>query len=726
MHLPSLTQHQLLGFWTQLLVLLAAARGCGTLARRVGQPAVVGQLVAGVLVGPSVLGKLWPAAEHLLAPRDAASAAPIDAVAWIGVTLLLVLAGFDTDLVLVRRLGRQAMAVAGGAILCPLAAGAALAVVLPGVLLRPHASHGAFVLFIALSLAISSLPVIASILDELGFMRRNFGQVTVAVGAMAEIFGWIGLGVAAAMATAGRLNAASLVLPIGGIAASLIVAILFGQRIADVVLRGVRRVGGSETDAVSVVILIALGLAALMQAVHSDAVLGAYVGGILVGRSRFFQRGTRQHIESVTMGVFAPIFFATAGLRIDLAGLATGQVAMWAAIILAVTLVTKAAGTYLGAALGHLERREGLAMAVGLNCRGAVGIVVATVGLSVQVLSVRTYTILVLVAIVTSVVAPPLLRAIVRDWRGTPEEQERLEREEVVANNLLVRPGRILVVADTGRPSLDAARVVHAAWPPEAGATILIVGISTDRHVRAQQEEFAEVFPGREIETRPVSDAADVLEEARLGYSVVVLGAPAEMSPDEQAAVNPLADAVLAATHVPVVLVRQPRGERRVPRRFQRVLLPVAGGPASRTAEELAYHLADATATSVVVTHVTRQHPEPVAPALAGAPYGEGGPSAAATGVMRKALLHAQEHDVFTRTSLRHGSSPADEIVEEAITARADVLVMGTTIRALDGRPFLGHTVEQVLRRAEQTVVVVCTPEAVLAGGLTERFDAPV
>src|SRR5437764_9310256 len=108
MRLPSLDEHALLMMWAQLLVIVAVARTLGAAMRRIGQPPVVGELLAGVLLGPSVLAKMWPDAAHLLVPQDKLAAAPINAIGWVGVAFLLVLTGFETDLKIIRKLGRQA------------------------------------------------------------------------------------------------------------------------------------------------------------------------------------------------------------------------------------------------------------------------------------------------------------------------------------------------------------------------------------------------------------------------------------------------------------------------------------------------------------------------------------------------------------------------------------------------------------------------------------------
>src|SRR5437763_12315336 len=139
MRLPSLDEHALLSLWAQLLIIVASARLLGAAMRRVGQPPVVGELLAGVLLGPSVLAKLWPDAAHLLVPQDKLGAAPINAIGWLGVAFLLVLTGFETDLKIVRRLGRPATMVALGGLALPFVVGLGTGVVMP---VSFHGSHG--------------------------------------------------------------------------------------------------------------------------------------------------------------------------------------------------------------------------------------------------------------------------------------------------------------------------------------------------------------------------------------------------------------------------------------------------------------------------------------------------------------------------------------------------------------------------------------------------------
>ena len=723
MRLPSLDEHALLMMWVQLLIVVAVARALGAAMRRIGQPPVVGELLAGVLLGPSVLAKLWPGAAHVLVPQDKLGAAPINAIGWVGVAFLLVLTGFETDLKIVRKLGRPATSVAIGGLALPFVVGLGTGLVMPKDFRGTHGTTTAFVLFIAVALSISSLPVIAKILDELGFMRRNFGQVTIAVGMVNDLIGWLALGVIAALGRTSHLTVTSVLFPIVAIAVILLAAFTVGQRAVDASLRQVRRREGSGIDAMTVTLVLTLLLAVLAQVARSDAVLGAYIAGILIGRSRFFQRRIATQLESVTMAVFAPVFFATAGLRIDLEKLGNPSALTWAGIVLAIAIATKLVGAYGGARVARLSRREGLALAIGLNCRGAVEVVIATVGLTIGVLSSTAYTAIVLMAIVTSVMAPPLLRLVVRDWPGGAEEQERLEREEAMESNLLVRASRLLLPSRGGPSSETVARVLHAAWPHEVAVTVL--SVDDEAGHEPDLTGVMAIFGDRDVECRHVEGdpLETVLEEAKLGYGALGLGVRDGFH-EGGAMLSTVGDGLLGQSPLPMVIVRRQKHSDH-PDRFERALVPVAGSPASRTAQELAYNLARSMGTEVVLTHVvSRPAPEPY-PQDGDTMTREYSRVAAATevasSVLEQARQLADQHSVETRQTVREGTATGDELLAEAAQIGADVIVLGTTIRRLQGRAFLGHTVEHVLDHAQAAVVVVATPDALHHAGIAER-----
>ena len=363
----------------------------GGALRAIGQPAVIGELAAGVLLGPSVLGHLAPALHQWLFPNDPLQRALLAGPAWIGVFLLLILTGSETDLALIRRLGRATARVAIGSLVLPVLAGVALGVALPAEFVGEGAQREVFALFMGTALGISALPVIAKILSDLDLMRRNIAQVLLAAAMADDIAGWILLGIVAGLAQSGSLDAGRLLFTIVGLGLFLAVAFTVGQRLVDALLRGVlvRRWGSSAS--LTAVLLVALAAGATTHAIGLEAVFGAFIAGIVLGRSRFHEAEVFAQLDGVTRSFFAPLFFATAGLRVDLGLLRDPEVLGWGLVVLAVASVSKAGGAYLGSRFAGLPKREGLALGVGLNARGAVEIVVATVGLSIGVLNPSSY-----------------------------------------------------------------------------------------------------------------------------------------------------------------------------------------------------------------------------------------------------------------------------------------------------------------------------------------------
>jgi Kef-type K+ transport system membrane component KefB/nucleotide-binding universal stress UspA family protein len=726
MNLVSPGEHQLLVFWTTITLLLLSARLLGALMRRIGQPAVVGELAAGLILGPSLLGRIAPDVFEWLFPPDDVQSGMLFAVGWIGVVLLLVGTGFETDLDLIKRLGKGAAFVSTGSLVVPLAFGAALGMLLPSVFVGDPGQRFIFGAFMATALSISSLPVIGKILGEMGLMRRNFGQMTLAAGMANDVVGWMLLGVIAGLAQAGEIAVGPLVVTLAGMALFLGASFTVGQRAVDGILRVLRQRGAGLPGTLTAVVLIAFFAGSITQALGVEAVLGAFVAGIVLGRSKFKQLEVEHQLDSVTTAVFAPIFFATAGLRVDLGLLADPEVLFWGVVVVVIASISKFVGAWVGARFARLPSREGLALGVGLNARGALEIVIATVGLSLGVLNQASYTVVVLMAIATSMMAGPMLRWTVRSWQGTSEEQDRLLREQALSQNVMVRPHRVLLPSRGGPNSIVAAQLVHLAWPEDVQATLLVAGSDADEEGIAALQA---VFGDRDLEVQRVGsdDAPEViLREAKLGYGVIGVGAPdASQGPW---ILSPIVDELLQETDVPVVIVRRARGlDRPTPGAFARAVVPVSATTASRAAQEIAFSLSAHIGTEIVLTHVVAKTEDPLsrqvrrrfgrradADEMAAAADGGVGVLDAQTDVATRILGRAEElGDELgsrCRAVVRQGGSKAEEIVGAARDEAADLVILGANLRQFDGRPFLGHGVEQVLEECDATVVVVATP----------------
>lgn len=712
MRFQALTEHQLLVFWAQLLVLVLAARGLGAFARRWGQPAVVGELAAGVLLGPSVLGALAPGLWAWLFPPDPVHAGLMAGVGWLGVFFLLVLAGYETDLGLVRRLGRAAAYVSCGSLVVPLLFGIGVGLAMPAAFVGAVGDRTIFTLFMATALAISALPVLAKVLADLDLLRRDFGQLSLAAGMANDVVGWVLLGVIAGMAQSGAVELRHVALALGGLAVLLVVVFTAGQRAVDALLMGARRREAGVAAALTIVVVAALAGAVAAQAIGLEGVLGAFLVGVMLGRTRLREREAFAVLESVTVGFLAPIFFARAGLRVDLSALADPEILLWAVAVLAAASASKILGALGGAVLAGRTAREGLALGAGLNARGALEIVVASVGLTVGVLNQASYTVIVLMAIATSMMAPIMLRAIVRDWRGSPAERARLDRERVLGRNTLVRPVRLLLPTRGGANSEQAARLLDLAWPEEAEATVLSVGGDA---ASADVARVCAAFATRRVEHAHVESddpLAAILTQARLGYGAIGVGATDEAGAGRL--ISPVVDALLAASPLPVIMVR--RGPSGVPAGAGRILVPAIGTVAGRAALEVAYSVARRTGGAVTAVHVV---PAPATgPRSSLLPWRragrtavvDGGRAAVAAGLLEEARGLAAEMGIEVTTRVHGAPSASEGLLALAREIGASLLVVTASVRQLSHRPFLGHGVERLLADRKCTLVVVATP----------------
>ncbi len=693
------TEHQLLVFWVGLLVILVAARLFGTLMQRVGQPAVVGELAAGLVLGPSLLGNIAPGAFEWLFPADDVQTGMLFTVGWLGVLLLLVVTGFETDLTLISRLGRAATLVSTGSLVVPALAGLAVGWLIPVAFVGGTTERYIFALFIAAALSISSLPVIAKILSEMGLMRRNFGQLTLAAGMANDVVGWVALGLIAGLAQAGGVQLDKLAITIGGLIAFFVFAFTIGQRVVDASLRRVRARGDDELGGLSVILITALVFGVITQWLHVEAVLGAFVAGVILARSRFGDHALIAPLETLTAAVFAPVFFATAGLRVDLGLLADPETLMWALVVLAAASASKFVGSLIGAGASGLSLREGAALGVGLNARGALEIVIATVGLSLGVLNERSYTVVVLMAMATSMLAPPLLRRVLGGWQGDPEERRRIDLEQQLEQNAIVTGGRILLPTTGGLSSLVAAQVVGLSWP--AGTVVQLITVGDDE---VDIEAMRNVLPNHKVEHMTVSGtyiAERILDEARLGYSAIVLGST---SADTDALVSPLVDEIVNRAPIPAVVVRRPEAGG-IPWAFGRAIVPLSASSASRGAQEIGAYL-----SANLGTHLHQMHVDGVSRS---GPLPSSLPDRPALRhLIDGAALLATKLGANHTTVLEHGDSVSSAITRVANELAADLIILSGTSRAGGDDLFLGHTIHNVLEDAEATVIIATTPEA--------------
>ena len=411
--------HPLLVLLLQLGVLLATALLLGRLAVRLTLPAVVGELCSGLLLGPSVLGQVAPGPSGWLFPHDVEQVHLLDAVGQLGVLLLVGIAGMHIDLPLIRRKGVAAATVSAGGLLVPFGLGLAAGFLLPASLLAVGGDRVVFALFLGVALCVSAIPVIAKTLLEMRLLHRDVGQLIMSAAVVDDVAGWLMLSVVSALATSG-VRGGQVLLSVLCLLGLVGFAVVLGRPVTRTVLRLAYRSGADSLTIGSATVLLVLG-AAGTQALGLEAILGAFGVGILIASSGEAYVRRLAPLRTFAVGVLAPVFFATAGLRMDLTALARPDVLAGAVLIVSIAILGKFAGAYAGARASRLGHWEALALGAGLNARGVIEVVIALVGLRLGVLSTAMYTIVVLVAIVTSLMAPPTLRCAVARIAVTTE-----------------------------------------------------------------------------------------------------------------------------------------------------------------------------------------------------------------------------------------------------------------------------------------------------------------
>ena len=710
---PPLTEHEILVLLVQLVLLIGAARILGGLFKRIGQPPVVGELLAGVLLGPSFFGRIAPDAYDWVFGDDVVQSV-VFALAWLGVILLLVVIGYETDLAIIARFRKAAGWVSSGGFLIPLLVMGSLALVVPEAFVGEAASRQLFAGFFALALSVSALPVVARILHDLGLLRRNFGQITLAAGMAMDAVGWLLLAALTGIALDGfRLDL--LAVSFFGFLVFLVIGITAGRWILDRVMRYVLDRGSSVTAALTVSVLAAFIGAIVTQALQLEAILGAFLVGILLASTRHQLPEVRRTLETVTAALFAPIFFAFSGLRVDIGLLQSGSAVAWTVGLVVTAIVAKMVGTVIGARFAGVRGREALALGAGLSALGAMGIVVAIVALNVGVVSDTGYTVLVLVAIGTSIAAPQLLRWVVRGSEIPAEEAARLDQEALRSTSEILGSHRILLPTRGGANSRYAARILASAFD-NPDVTVLAVDIPARRSVFGHRRAGSRADP-REVDLglgsirhnvvrmQSRDPAAAIAREASLGYDLMLVGASAD---DRETAglFSTMVDRILALVDIPTVVMRLPAGFT-VTERPSRVLLPVVASRSSRAAEELAYAVIQETGGSALAVHIVNR---PEDQGIMFDSVTEGRTLKAGHAVTADALAFGERLGVAVEGVVHVASNAEAEIVALANGGGFDLLVVGASNRPLTDRPFFGHRVHYILEHTEIPVAIVALP----------------
>lgn len=410
--MQTLTHQEITAMFLALGLLLASARLFGEIARRFNQPAVLGEILAGILLGPTVFGALAPAWSAFLFPRAGGGALALDGLMTLAITLFLLVAGLEVDLSTIWRQGKLAINVGVAGVVVPFTVGFGAAWFLPQLMgIEAGADPLLFALFMATALSISALPVIAKTLMDLNLYRSDLGMLVVAAAVFNDLVGWIVFAVILGLLGTGSEHA----LTIGQTISLTLFFALFMLTVArwliNRALPWIHAHASWPGGVLGFALALALVSAAFTEWIGIHAIFGAFLAGVALGDSRHLRERTRATIEQFVSFIFAPLFFAGIGLKVNF-------VAEFDLLLVLTVLVIATLGKVLGCGLAGrfsgMARREAWALGFGMNARGAMEIILGLLALKYGLIGERLFVALVIMALVTSLMSGPLLQRVLR------------------------------------------------------------------------------------------------------------------------------------------------------------------------------------------------------------------------------------------------------------------------------------------------------------------------
>lgn len=720
--MQGLTESQLLFALVGIAAILVVGRGTAEVARRAGQPEVLGELLGGVILGPSLLGALFPGAYRALYLTPVVSTG-LSLLSWVGAILLLLVAGMEVDLKILRTHARPGALAAAFAIIPSIVAGTVFAVLVLG----KAPGQG---IFLGLVLSVTAVSVAAKLLIERDALRRDYAQVIIAAGVASEVLVWL------LIAVVSRLRTGTAV--VSGLEATVFAVAFFvlmmtlGRRFTNWAMRRTADLGFIVNGELSLVIVLTFLSAAITQALNLHALLGAFVFGVLLSQAPRATVQLRERIQTLVVGFFAPIFFVLAGMRVNVfqlggaGGIGLALVAI--SLLFVVATAVKVGMATLGARLGGLRWLESLLVGIGLDLKGGTDVIVAILGAELGLLTVRTYTIYAVVAILTVLVAPPIIALLEPHVPPSRDELARLNREEARRRAYLPHMERVLVPIAPSLKSDAAAALVQtiaqakraedevfdisqldlsgaASQAPDALAVAGAAQADKRLDVVADKKRVELTRRGADVQTRDATVKA--ILGAERDHELIALGASVPKT-GGAFTLGYVQDHVTDRAHADVlVLVTDAALPAFAPQSIRRILVAVNGFEYSLAAGDVAGYLAKATSAELVLFTSVRSRLD----SLFWRERSHRRLLKNGYELLRELAFRLERLDVPLRERVEIDSDAGEAIVRELHRQRYDLVVLGAVDRSADGRLYLGSPVEQVLARGETPAVLLIAHE---------------
>jgi len=407
----------------QVTIILASCRILGVLFKKIHQPRVVGEMFAGILLGPSLLGWLAPHFSAYLFPPS--SLGFLSALSQIGVVVFMFLVGLRINPGELKKHGHSAVLASHVSITAPFVLATFLAFFLYPKLSDDSVSFTSFALFMGAAMSVTAFPVLARILQERDWLHTRLGTVAIASAAVDDVTGWCILAYIV-MLTRAAGGSSPIYVVISGIVTFVLIMLFVVQRLLLGFERAYRKNGELSENAMALMLLIMMCASLCTEWLGLHLLFGAFLMGAVMPKERHFVRYVLDRFETITVTLLLPIFFAFTGLRTNIALVRGPEMWGYCALIVLVATVGKLGGSAVAARLTTMPTREAIGLGTLMNTRGLMELVILDIGLDIKVISPALFTMMVVMALITTFMASPLLDVVCPDqlvWQGTEKAQ---------------------------------------------------------------------------------------------------------------------------------------------------------------------------------------------------------------------------------------------------------------------------------------------------------------
>jgi Kef-type K+ transport system membrane component KefB len=412
----------------QVGVVIGVSRVVGILFRKIGQPQVVGEMVAGIMLGPSLLGWAAPDLSKFIFPG--ASMGYLNALSQFGLVIFMFLVGIELNPQELKKNGHAAVVTSHASIVTPFCLGSALALLLYPKLSHQGISFISFALFMGSAMSITAFPVLARILAERSLLGTRMGTLSISCAAVDDVTGWCILAYIVILVRA-ESSSASLWTTIGGVIAYVLVMMLGVRRLLPWFEKSLKKHGRFTENTLAFMIALVMISALTTEKLGIHSLFGAFFLGAIMPKSAAFTRAILAKLESLTVVALLPLFFAFSGLRTSLAGV-QGQYLVYTAVIIAVAILGKFGGSMFAARLAGVGWRDATSLGILMNTRGLMELIALNIGLDIGVISPTMFSMMVVMALVTTFMTSPLLHWVYRP-EAVPAEDAEVEFNRAMA-----------------------------------------------------------------------------------------------------------------------------------------------------------------------------------------------------------------------------------------------------------------------------------------------------